>query len=224
MTHSKYSPSQRARWSKCPGSILFQEDKESEYAADGTLTHSLLTKCLKDLIEPINLDTDNDRIERLTIAYNYITNRHCNWIHLEKQVSCFGSFGRFDLDGTIDMLLIGYNWIEIIDYKDGFNVVPVKNNPQLEQYACAVLSEGYECEKLTLTIIQPRVSTFNIKPIRSVTYDKAEQQEMMERLKRDIDYAQDLNKLEPGVEQCKYCSYNSKCKVLMDKCMEVVGL
>lgn len=50
MAHSELSPSDSARWSRCPGSINFtrplREDRSNEFAAEGTVAHTIREQCL----------------------------------------------------------------------------------------------------------------------------------------------------------------------------------
>ena len=223
--HGKLSPSKRDRWSRCPMSVKLHIDgSSSEHAEDGTLTHKLLEHCIKNRVHPSTLDTDQERIERLTIAYEYVEKVTKGFdpsftVETEKRISFFEVRKRWDLDGTIDILIKSPNRKEIIDYKDGLSFVDVKSSKQLKQYAAYISIYSDKEDVIVGTIIQPRNILKNKKPINSVTYDN---EIVLISLADDLEYVdkfpEDIN---PGVIQCKYCSFAGKCAPLMNKCLEI---
>lgn len=49
MAHSTLGPSSAGRWMRCPGSVRLTrhlEEAPSEYAAEGTLAHTIAERCL----------------------------------------------------------------------------------------------------------------------------------------------------------------------------------
>jgi hypothetical protein len=241
-THARLSPSQRNRWANCPGSVALQEEQpSSEFAQDGSKTHLILEFCLKTKVSPLFLIGnkylyegvefifDSDRALRVLEAFNYVKERTNDFhpdftVITESKVSLFGTLGRWDLDGTVDVQIFGPDFIEIVDYKDGHTVVSVNNNLQLQQYAAGVLSQNLKTsvDQFITTIVQPRSVMFNTKSIRSQTYTKDQVMNILEIIEMEArltDIGEGL--LTPGTDQCKYCSFSSKCKPLMMKCLEM---
>jgi hypothetical protein len=161
--HAKLSPSKRSRWALCPGSIReeakYPDTGSGPAAADGTHSHTLLEHCIKNgLSDPMDqvgetftdhegtFKVDADRAARVKTAIEYIRERSMNGMFKvisEQRVDPEFLLGRKDLSGTVDCQIIGPDWIELIDYKDGMGVVSAEGNMQLEQYAYGVLA-GYK--------------------------------------------------------------------------------
>ena len=141
--HAKLSPSKRSRWALCPGSIReeakYPDTGSGPAAADGTHSHTLLEHCIKaQLADPTDMVgvrmkdhegefvVDADRAARVKVAIDYIRERSMNGMFKvisEQRVDPQHLLGRDDLSGTVDCQIIGPDWIEIIDYKDGMGVV-----------------------------------------------------------------------------------------------------
>ena len=168
-THSKLSPSARARWGACPGSVReearYPDQPSGAAAVDGTHSHTLLETCLGNMgitghiADPkvfvgTNLKDDDgefvvdaERAERVQFAIDYIKSRMaldplCQVIS-ETRVHPDSLVLRDDMNGTVDVQILSGDGtgIEIIDYKDGMGVVEAAGNPQLEQYAVGVIAQ-----------------------------------------------------------------------------------
>lgn len=160
--HAKYSPSAAHRWMTCPGSWKAEQqypDQPSGAAAvDGTHTHTLLEYCLDNLIPDAMLmigrtlkdhegefEVAADQALRVNTALLYIRDRRMamgdNKIFVEHRTDPGRTVGVDTLWGTCDVILIGEDEIEIIDYKDGRMDVDPKENPQLALYLLGVISE-----------------------------------------------------------------------------------
>jgi len=90
-THSKLSPSSRHRWGACPGSVReeakFPEEPSGPSAIDGTHTHALLERCLKEehaaayYVGQTLTDHEGDfvvdeaRAERVQVALDYVNSK-----------------------------------------------------------------------------------------------------------------------------------------------------
>lgn len=165
-THAQLSPSKRARWAVCPGSIreeakLPKDDRSSPSAIDGTHTHTVLEKCIKaGMTDPMGMigitmsdhdgtfTVDRARAERVKLALDYLITAAAYLggevpaqVISETRVNPAWFTSRDDLSGTVDAQIRGRTTLEIVDYKDGISPVAAENNLQLEQYAIGVLAE-----------------------------------------------------------------------------------
>ena len=167
--HAKLSPSARARWGACPGSVReeakYPKQPSGAAAIDGTHSHTLLETCLLSLglIGEITdpkvfvgtklkdddgeFTVDAERAERVRFAIDYIKSRMvldplCQVV-AETRVHPDSLVMRNDMSGTVDVQILSGDGtaIEIIDYKDGMGVVEAAGNPQLEQYAVGVIAQ-----------------------------------------------------------------------------------
>jgi hypothetical protein len=252
-THAQLSPSKRHRWALCPGSIReeakFPDERSGAAAIDGTHSHTLLEYCIQHdrFIDPMTQvgakfeDDDGDfvvdqaRAERVKIAVDYIMERSMNGLFKvisEERVDPKHLLGRDDLSGTVDCQIIGPDWIEIIDYKDGMGVVSAEGNMQLEQYAYGVLAGyklpinvEYPVKRVIMTIIQPKLALKGMKPITSFERDV---RDMLTNMGTIIVQAAATDApdapLVPGESQCKFCRAKGSCAALASNVMKEVGI
>lgn len=252
-THANLSPSKRHRWALCPGSIReeakFPDERSGAAAIDGTHSHTLLEYCIQHdrLIDPMTQvgakfeDDDGDfvvdqaRAERVKIAVDYIMERSMNGLFKvisEERVDPQHLLGRDDLSGTVDCQIIGPDWIELIDYKDGMGVVSAEGNMQLEQYAYGVLAGyklpinvDYPVKTIRMTIIQPKLALKGMKPITSFERDV---RDMLTNMGTIIVQAAATDApdapLVPGESQCKFCRAKGSCAALASNVMKEVGI
>jgi hypothetical protein len=252
-THAQLSPSKRHRWAMCPGSIReeakYPEDRSGPAAIDGTHSHTLLEYCIQfnRFIDPMTQvgakfeDDDGDfvvdqaRAERVKLAVEYIRERSMNSMFKvisEERVDPQHLLGRDDLSGTVDCQIIGPDWIELIDYKDGMGIVEAEGNMQLEQYAYGVLASyklpvnvPYPVETVRMTIVQPKLALKGMQPITSwevpVRY-------LLDKIGTIVVQAAATDKpdapLVPGESQCKFCKAKGSCAALASNVMKEVGI
>ena len=192
--HALLSASSAHRWMACPPSARLSEqfaDQPTVYAEEGTFLHELcelkLHRYLGD-VPPDTLDMQfrdhrdsdfySDEAESVTDEYV----QFCIETIEAVRASCPDplilvehrlDYSEFVPDGfgTGDMLIVGDNMLEIIDFKGGRGVrVDAYRNPQLMLYALAGLQEFdplYDIHTLRMSIVQPRLnntSTFEITP------------------------------------------------------------
>jgi len=252
--HARLGPSNH-RWPNCPGSIREENaypDISSDPAISGTGSHSVLEKCIIDKISAISLVgtligkghedkpegwiVDSNRAARVQVCLDYIKCREeeLGWVKVESEsISSPGAFfGRNDWWGTVDVTLssIDKSVIEIIDYKDGFVYVDVKNNSQLESYALGKLIPLVQCiikkdkfhhsyspvKTIRLTIVQPKTS----KPVRYVDYTPDQLWKRGLILKNAATKTDQFDApLCPG-DWCRWCKHASNCKAKNLKSME----
>ena len=249
--HAKLSPSKRSRWALCPGSIReeakYPDTGSGPAAADGTHSHTLLERCLKSgrsahfYIGQSMVDhdgeftVDTDRAGRVQIALDYIDKQSMNGLFKvisEEKVDPEFLLGRKDLSGTVDCQIIGPDFLELIDYKDGMGVVTAEGNMQLEQYAYGVLAGyklpvngNYPFSRVIMTIIQPKLAMKGMKPITS---HEVSVRDLMANMGTIISQAAATDApdapLVPGDSQCKFCRAKGSCSALANNVMKEVGI
>ena len=250
--HAKLSPSKRSRWALCPGSIReeakYPDTGSGPAAADGTHSHTLLEHCIdRGLIDPTTqvgevfadhegeFKVDADRAARVKVAIDYIRERSMSGMFKvisEERVDPKWLLGRDDLSGTVDCQIIGDDWIELIDYKDGMGVVSAEGNMQLEQYAYGVLAGyklpvnvEYPVKRIIMTIIQPKLT---LKGMKAITSSERDVCDMLTSMGTIIVQAAATDApdapLIPGESQCKFCRAKGSCAALAGNVMKEVGI
>lgn len=179
--HAKLSASGAHRWLACPGSVALEEnlpDTTSEYAAEGTLAHTLAEITLKARLKSKkptktqlkkieaspyyskemdgHVETYTDEIIKRTLSYP-----HAPYINIEERVD-FSAWVPEGF-GTCDCVMIYGDEMQVIDLKYGKGVpVSPEHNPQLMLYGLGALNAYgfiYNIKKVRLTIIQPRLNS-----------------------------------------------------------------
>ncbi len=229
--HAQLSPSKAYRYLACPGSVReeakYPEPPSGPGAIDGTHSHTLLEHCLKQFIDPLavvgqtlkdhdgEFTVDKPRAERVKVAFDYVhkvENLGCK-VLTEQRVSPAHLIGRTDMDGTVDIQIHGPEVLEIIDYKDGMNLVEAKDNSQLELYALGVLASfklpinaTYPFKTVRMTIIQPKLA---VKGLPTITSHDMTVPEVLALIPKYVVGGAATEKpdapLIPGEKQCKYC-------------------
>lgn len=161
-------PSSAERWMNCPASINYTDSKTSVYATKGTKQHELAAEILtayanghntnQGLAHPdlnsntiFYINTIIDRIEMTKRSGDFVA------LHIEKTLEF--ELDNFILRGTPDCVIEYKDCFEILDLKDGYQSVLVKDNPQLLCYAfLARVSLNKRCS--SVTIVQD--STMNL--------------------------------------------------------------
>jgi hypothetical protein len=250
-THAQLSPSKRHRWALCPGSVReeakYPEERSGAAAIDGTHSHTLLEHCIKaGLANPLNMvgvklkDDDGEfvidqpRAERVKVAIDYIAQKLPAEVISEKRVNPKWFTGRDDLSGTVDCQIVGDDWLEIIDYKDGMAPVDAANNLQLEQYAIGKLAEYklpinmpqmYPFKEVRMTIIQPKLALRGMNPVVSWVVPVSHLLDRVRTLTLEAMATDAPNALlVPGESQCKYCRAKGSCSALASNVMKEIGV
>ena len=187
--HAKLSASGAYRWMACTPSAELEsqfEDRESSYAKEGTLAHSVaelklrlangeLTKAQYDKKRkklgeiPTDMDAYTDAyadivIERLNEARHYCPDAT---LMIEQRLN----FSKYVPDGfgTGDAVIVSDHSIEVIDLKYGKGVqVFAEENPQARLYATgAYLEFGmlYDAPTVRSTIVQPRLDHISVEEL-----------------------------------------------------------
>lgn len=237
--HALLSPSTSHRWLNCtPSAMLesYEPSSYSPYAAEGTEAHALAELKLSYILEKISPEEYETRFEnfRMTSKFynaemNEFVNSYVNEVMTivkedNKGIDCkvfLEEYVKFDDivpngGGTSDVVVVGDNFIHIIDLKYGKGVpVSAIGNPQLRLYALgAVKSHLREVtvNEIRMTIIQPRLGdiTTDFMSVRDLN-DWA-----INIVKPRAQLAiEGQGELCSG-EWCKFCKCKAKCKKLAD--------
>lgn len=237
--HALLSPSASHRWLNCtPSAVLesYEPSVYSPYAAEGTEAHALAELKLSYILEKISPEEYETRFENFKLTskfYNAEMNEYVNSYVNEvmtiikednKGIDCkvfLEEYVRFEDivpngGGTSDVVIVGDNFIHIIDLKYGKGVpVSAIGNPQLRLYALGAVKQHLREVTVTevrMTIVQPR--------LRDITTDFMSVRELN-------DWA--INYVKPRAQLaiegqgelcsgdwCKFCKCRTKCKKLAD--------
>ena len=167
----------------CPGKPVMEHgmpDRTSEYAAEGTAAHLVLTWALKAgspasaylgrLIQAdgyeFTVDEDMARHVQVTIDYVLELAGPDGTILVDERVNYSSYLGvpPDDAWGTADVIVIRGTSIYVVDFKYGRGVeVSAHENPQMSLYALGALQAYHgvvdNFERVWMAISQPRVST-----------------------------------------------------------------
>lgn len=250
MGHARLSPSAAERWFVCPGSVELTKDlpdETSPYAQEGINAHFLLEHCLRtgetplsnigrQYIEPGSgemFQVTQEMADAVAVAYNLVAHRFegnkqsggNHWkLHVETKLYPT-SLGRFDIDGTGDIVIETDTYNEIVDYKHGAGIaVEIVGNRQLQIYGRGAIDTlGLDPSKpLVTTIVQPRAEHPDGK-IRSVMYQPHEVEqfsaEILEAANRTDDPNAPFNPVDKK-EVCGWCKARATCAALAEHNMQ----
>lgn len=226
--HALLSASSAYRWINCPQSARLCEnlpDKPSEYAEEGTQAHALCEYKLRKFLgenvqDPTkNLSMCNSEMEEsaefyLHFASSFVEVAKKNSSDVKVFVEQRVDFSNFVPEGfgTADCLIVSDKDLFVIDFKYGRGVkVDAEMNPQLLCYALGALQmfgDLYEIEKISLFVIQPRltaISDFEISKLDLL--DWAEK-----ILKPAAKLAFDGTGEFKAGEHCQFCKAKSTCR------------
>ena len=230
--HAKLSASGSNRWINCPGSIVLEgsfEEKESEYAEEGRLAHSVaelkLTKYFKKGIGPKKFKSAMDEFKKSPYWNKSMDDYTDDYFEFVKEKALSYPDRPFvDVElrvdysnvvsegfGTCDCVMLHGNELSIIDLKYGTGVkVDAKDNSQLMLYALGVynmFSVIYGIKTIHLSIVQPRLGHFDTH-----TIGIDELLAFGERIKPiALEAFNDSDKLAVG-DHCGFCKAKSKCR------------
>lgn len=186
--HAILPASGAARWMACTPSARLEEkfpDTGSEYAAEGTLAHSVAElKVRKKFVEPMGPRTYHTRLNKLKKDPLYqdemdrYTNDYLDYIskvylsypskpHVAVELKLDLSRYAPESFGTGDCIILGGDTLHVIDFKYGKGViVNPEHNPQLMLYGLGALDAYgmlYNPTHIVLTIFQPRAEGDTVK-------------------------------------------------------------
>jgi hypothetical protein len=234
--HSDFSPSSMERLVNCPGSWrackTVDDQTQSKYASDGTLAHEVLEYVLKlkfgqDLP---NIDLTADKYNDEVIEYaeqtcaaieaelqhieTEVGRKHggveSTSIHIEETVYASNlEFGTPDFRSDITFK-DGFKLRLIVDYKYGYNEVPVDGNKQLFAYSLfadlqAVKQGGKRADYHWFVINQPNLNKWAV-----AEYTSSDMSLFLALYEKTKEACYDGTLFKAG-EHCTYCTYKPKC-------------
>jgi hypothetical protein len=187
--HADITASGSKRWITCTPSIALEKsfpDKESEYAAEGSLAHKIgeiyikialkmgdLSKLLHEAIDLKKHPLYKPEMKRYMEGYrDYVLEQYAQALKESKEAKIYIE-RRLNLDhiipggfGTGDIIIVWPGSIRLIDLKYGQGVkVDAEENTQQMLYACGALREFatafYTSYDIYITIYQPRLDHFD---------------------------------------------------------------
>ncbi len=228
--HALLSASAAKRWLNCPPSALLTKDmpeKESGYAAEGSLAHELCELKLRKKFETMKKSEYDKRLKAiqenelyqsemdgytdeyldyvLGIAHGY---KIKPYIVIEKKLD----FSHVVPEGfgTGDCLLMCGNDLHVIDFKYGKGVpVSAEDNPQMKLYALGAVKEYsflYPIKKIIMHIVQPRLDNLSQSEI-SIEDLKSWAFEIMPIAKQAINGEGEFK----CGDWCKFCKAKATC-------------
>jgi len=232
--HARISPSAAPRWLRCPGSVKMADDIEeqrtSEYAAEGTVAHHVRECCLRFGFEPEDfigdtIGADGFEFEVSEEMANYLR-PGIEWVRerpgevwIEYRVSLDRWLpGQF---GTLDAGVVSPDLIIINDLKYGEGVpVEAEGNEQLMTYALGfwdnVARHKTAAEDFLIVIDQPRAGGH--REWRVSLPELLAHGERLESAYREIEAENPV--LRAGEVQCKWCPVKDTCPELARFCAE----
>lgn len=245
-SHAHLSPSAASRWIHCPASVRLEDEywrthkeKDSPFALEGTLAHSLAEIKARDLAGHFDRDEYLDLIEEWNFEVQYQMDQGLDLDpeKMDQDTDKYVEYIRSVLDeipdstllveqrvdtglpecwGTGDAIIVSPDNVTIIDLKYGMGVrVSAQDNPQLQLYGVGAL-ESYgdllgDPKSVTMTIFQPRLGS-----ISSVSMDAGELREWRDSL---IPIAKDAlagsKKFGPSEDVCRWCPVAGDCRARM---------
>jgi hypothetical protein len=165
---------------------------------------------------------DADRAERVQFALDFILSRGGRVLS-ERKVDPAPLIGINGLGGTADITILGDDYIEVWDYKDGVSIVDAET-PQLEQYGFGVLAglnDFSQYKRITLGIIQPKLRSKGMDGYVSITKTIDEFLAGLPQIALDAQATQDPNAPLISGDHCHYCKHKVNCTVLNGVVAEV---
>ncbi|MBV1817140.1 DUF2800 domain-containing protein [Clostridium cochlearium] len=234
--HSKFSPSAAHRILACTPSLLLEQQypkETSNYAAEGTAAHDLgeykLKKALKIRSKKPTSEYDSDEMDEMTDIYvEYClgliekVKEKCKdpQILIEQKLD-FSDYveGGF---GTGDLVVVGDKELHVVDLKYGKGIiVSAEKNPQIMLYALGAISLFdmlYDIEKVTMTIVQPRVDNFSTYEMSVDDLLKWAEEELKPKaelaLKGEGEFC--------AGEHCRFCRAKNQCRARALKNLELM--
>lgn len=245
-THSLFSPSAAARWSRCLGSLALcrdEKDQPSVYAAEGSAYHKVSEDALRNGGRCADYVGQVVEVDGFSFTIDAANAEHAQtYVDAIRRQIQFGSLavevwlntapilGIEGQGGTGDAVVLKGGTIGVNDLKFGMGeIVHAPDNEQLILYGAAALEQFNwygDFEWVELTIYQPRVDHLSC-----VTYSAAEIRERTAKL-RDAaqkaygiyqrnDAAEIRANLTPGEKQCRWCPKRATCPARTEQIMSM---
>lgn len=225
--HAKYSPSGAKTWFACPGAIPLitklnlKDSGSSIYADRGTAMHGVMEMCLTENKKPsefvgwkmepspgvfVTIDTDMAKLVKQ--ATDYVNGLDPDVMFCEEKVEVLPDYGVF---GTVDVIAVCGDTLEIVDLKTGRGPVEAFRNLQLMIYMIGAYREfgkDLSLRKFKVTIVQPVVYD---EP-QSYEFDLTEllafEEETIAAVKRSHE---EPHTFVPTEEGCRWCRARHVC-------------
>lgn len=245
--HARLSASGAHRWMACTPSVKLEEqfpDKESAYAAEGTLAHTMAETIIRYNNNEITKRTFFTRMNKIRKEElygkdmeEYISDYAQNvWeIFNEAKASCPDAqllpeqrldFSEYVPDGfgTGDIVIIADDMVQVIDLKYGKGVgVSAKENPQLRLYGLGAYLEHsmlYDIRRVKMTIIQPRLD--------NISTEELSVEELLEWAEKEVRPKAELAMKGEGEYQtgkhCRFCKAKTVCRARSEYNLELSKL
>lgn len=252
MSHAILSPSSASRWLACTPSARFEEpypDKESAFAKEGTLAHSLGELLIREKLGEMNAMGFKDKA---TFRKKF-AEIQANELYSDAMLDYCDDYATFVIErfseaqahtkdavifleqkldmsdyvpegfGTGDVIIVADGTMETIDLKYGKGVaVAVTENKQQMLYALGAIKDfelQYDITHVRMTIYQPRIGNIESWSIEVPAL---------------LDWA--INELKPKAHaafngegefvagsHCQFCKGKAVCKALADKNLELAS-
>ena len=238
--HTLLSPSSSHRWLECTPSAMLESGEpgiSSVYAEEGTEAHALAELKLSYMLEQISPEEYETKFEHFKMTskyYNQEFNEYVNDycvevmtiikedykginvnVHLEEYVTFEDIVPNGG--GTSDVVIVGNNFIHIIDLKFGKGVpVSAIGNPQLRLYALGALKKHFREHvfvETKMTIIQPRLHDISTDFVSVESLNDWAVNYVKPRAELAIAGKGEL----VAGEHCKFCKMKGKCQKLADR-------
>ena len=245
--HARLSASGAHRWMACTPSVKLEEqfpDKESAYAAEGTLAHTMAETIIRYNNNEITKRAFSTRMNKIRKEElygkdmeEYISDYAQNvWeIFNEAKASCPDAqllpeqrldFSEYVPDGfgTGDIVIIADDMVQVIDLKYGKGVgISAKENPQLRLYGLGAYLEHsmlYDIRRVKMTIIQPR--------LENISTEELSVEELLEWAEKEVRPKAELAMKGEGEyqtgEHCRFCKAKAVCRARSEYNLELSKL
>ena len=218
--HSLLSPSSSHRWIACQKSARLTEnypDAGSNYAAEGTMAHSVAEAKLKHRLglsgAPPNCE--NAEMDECTDDYVAFVMEQLEGltdpkVFVEQRVDC--SRWVPECQGTCDALIVSDGVLHVIDLKFGRGLkVSAEDNAQLQIYGLAALEMFgylYDIDVVRMSIFQPRLANCSTWEVfRESLENWAE-----DTLKPAAELAWNGEGSYKAGDHCQFCKAKSACR------------
>ena len=217
MAHSELPPSSSDKWLACTGwrklNASIPPGETSAAAQEGTDAHSTLAEVVEGRLS-IDKVTDKVLSDAIGMLLNYVEATGAD-IHSEIRVDFGGKFGYVGLTGTSDLVLVHPEFIEVIDFKYGKQLVESHQNPQMLTYLVGAVNRFGSRPYYRITIAQPRADHF-LGPIRSSDVSQEELDDFSSKVEVAVRDSYLKPKLTPGAHCRNYCNALSVCPAVRE--------
>jgi hypothetical protein len=232
--HSILPASSSKRWMNCTASTKLEEnlpDKTSEFAAEGTLAHSVaelkarkkftlmkpsaynaeLKKLKADPLWQAEMDTHTDTYVNFLVEQAQEFPSHpCVALEVRVDYSAYAPTGF----GTADCIMVGGDTIRVNDFKYGKGIpVSSESNSQMMLYALGALNKyapiyGDSIKRIFVSIIQPRLDSISTWETTREALEQWGRDEVMPAAEAALN---GTGEFAEG-EWCRFCRAKATCK------------